>query len=247
MAILGGMDTGFGSQVKLVKTNILVTRMTADTDTDQPLCNMLELVNQRLPLNLQCDYICIGHTSPTALSITSGVVTTHGEKDNFSLMGPSADSMAKASGLGSHANTLTDVQKNATAITHMITSAVAIKVTADTVTDGFDNFATEILNPVGFGDSPVETKMNSGILIHELQRFQGDAVGNGADLEAVISDVALSGLSTIAYTSAALNQDFIQPGNAAGVTPTTFTSLDTIINNKVFGILSVTAIVQPAQ
>ena len=247
MAIVGGMDSGFGSQVKLVRTNILVTRMTGNTDTDQPLCNMLELVNNRLPLNLQCDYICIGHTSPTALSITSGVVTTHGEKDNFSLMGPSADSLAKASGLGAHANSLTDVQKNATAITHMITSAVAIKVTADTVTDAFDNFETIILNPVGFSDTAIETRMNLGTLIHELQRFQGDAVGNGADLEAVISDVAISGLSTIDYTSAALNQDFIQPGNAAGVTPTTFTSLDTIINNKAFGILSVTAIVQPAQ
>ena len=105
MAIIGGMDSGFGSQVKLVRTNILVTRMTGNTDTDQPLCNMLELVNNRLPLNLQCDYFkCYwgSHTSPTALSITSGVVTTHGEKDNFLFTygSKSTDSLAKASGLG---------------------------------------------------------------------------------------------------------------------------------------------------
>ena len=245
MAIIGGMDSGFGSQVKLVRTNILVTRMTANTNTDQPLCNMLELVNQRLPLNFQCDYICIGHTSPTAGSITSGVVMTHGEKDNVSLMGPSADSLAKASGLEAHANTLSDVQKRTAPIVHQVTSLAAVTLTADTASDTFDTFERLVLNPLGTGDVDLETSINTDTLLQQAQKsdFTGD---DGLDLSGAISDVSI-GLTTIDYTDAALNADFIPVGNAAGVTPTTFTSLGSIINNKTFAVLTVTALVQPAQ
>ena len=103
MAIIGGMDTGFGSQVKLIRTNFLVTRsadQALDASHNTGLSNFLALANNRLPKNLQCDYIFVASSdNNNGEFITSPVIATYQNRGKVSLMGPSTNSLANASGL----------------------------------------------------------------------------------------------------------------------------------------------------
>jgi hypothetical protein len=162
-------------------------------------------------------------------------------------MGPSFDALAARQGIATAAGDGGAPSNSANKVTghiHMITSLNACKITADSAGDNFDGFAAIVLGPPTTNDAHMVEDANSKL----LDKLMDGAGSVGvADLSEPLEVINGVGLSTVDYTDAALTTDFIPEGNAAGVTPTTFTSLDSIINNKVFAILSVTAITQTAQ
>ena len=62
-----------------------------------------------------------------------------------------------------------------------------------------------------------------------------------------MADIRSKGVSDVDYSTAALNSEFVAEGNTGGLTPTTFTTLDSLVHNKNYVILSVTALVRDAQ
>lgn len=243
MAIIGGMDSGFGSQVKIIRTNFLVTKTSATLTNDTGLSNMLNLVNHRIPSNMQCDYLMIDDQAATVTGITSRNILLYLGSGDAALMGPSTSSLAQASGLESHANTLDKLHDHTNGIVHMLTSLSAVKITANAAGDNFDEFTFLPLAVNSAGDQSKVEQTNSAMLRDQLDT----GTASLPSLANPLGIVNNAGISTIDYTDAALNNDFIAQGNTAGVTPTTFTSLGAIIDNKVFGILSATAIIQTAQ
>ena len=247
MAIIGGMDTGYGSQVKLIRTNFLVTRGADGAFTESyntGLSNFLTLANNRLPKNLQCDYIFIASSdSNSGEFITSPVIATLENKTKVSLMGPSTNSLAKASGLEGHANTSVKLGEKSNGIIHQVVSIGAVKLTAAGGTDDkFDAVATIVLNPIGSNNIPMLDVINENIL-----KDQFDPTSNATstvDLGNVIDDVD-SEASTIQYPRPVFTTSFIPEGNTAGLTPTTFDS--PFINDKDYVVLSITALIQTAQ
>lgn len=246
MAIIGGMDTGFGSQTKLIRTNFLVTRSTEqglDANHNTGLSNFLTLANNRLPDNLQCDYIFVASSdSNSGEFITSPAIATFENRDKVSLMGPSTNSLAKASGLEGHANTSIKLGEKSNGIMHQVVSIGAVKVTADGASNTFDTVATVVLNPVGSNNIPMLDVINGELIKDQFQPTSNAT--STVNLANAIEDVD-SEASTMQYTRPVFTSMFRPEGNAAGLTPTTFNH--PMINNKVFVILSVTALIQTAQ
>lgn len=246
MAIIGGMDTGFGSQVKLIRTNFLVTRATDSgliASHNTGLSNFLTLANNRLPKNLQCDYIFMASSdSNSGEFITSPVIATFENRSKVSLMGPSTNSLAKASGLEAHANTNVKLGEKSNGIIHQVVSIGAVKLTADGPSDTFDTVATVVLNPVGSNNIPMLDVINGEVIKDQFQPTSNAT--STVNLLSAIDDVD-SEASTIQYPRPVFTTSFIPEGNTAGLTPTTFDS--PMINNKDFVILSVTALIQTAQ
>ena len=67
------------------------------------------------------------------------------------------------------------------------------------------------------------------------------------DLSKPIADIRSKGVSDVDYSATALNSGFVAEGNTGGLTPTTFTTLDSLVHNKTYVILSVTALVRDVQ
>lgn len=257
MAIIGGMDAGYGSQTKLIRTNFLCAKMAGDSSS-QALSNMLTLVNRRLPTNMQCDYVVTEFaqninvpTGNASGSTEHSVIARYGRRGNMSLMGPSTDSLANRAGIGAHAGeggSFGVVQKKTAGVVHMVTSVNACRITAHAAGDNFDTFSSVVLNPPTTNDAHIVEDINSKLLDTMMEGFHGTGslTSTMINLTAPLEDID-GLLSTVDYTDAALTTNFIPEGNTAGLSPTTFTSLGAIIDNKVFAILSVTALIQTAQ
>ena len=260
MGILGGMNLGHGSPVKLIRTNFLCTTISGAC-TSQALSNFLTLVNNRLPQILQCDYITVlnsgGGVSLTIpsgnrafttehgvvamgfQSGTAGAANTHAHENNMALMGPSISSLAVKSTAPSHANSHTDVQSKSNGHIIALTGLSAIKMTINAAGDNFDNESGVDL-PGGTLDESQLDFCNAAILANQLTTG-----ADVADLSRPLSSIRSGGgVSNIDYTIAGLNDGFVAEGNREGLTPTTFTSLGADVDNKIMSILSVTALVR---
>ena len=266
MGIIGGMDLGHGSPVRLIRTNFLCTTISGEC-TSQALSNFLTLVNNRLPKILQCDYITVLNsgggvslTIPTGnrafttehsvvamgfQSGTAGAANTHAHETNMALMGPSISSLAVKSSAPSHANSHTDVQTKANGHIIALTGLSAIKFTTNAAGDNFDTESGLALDAGGstaYGSDESQLNFsNAAILANQLT-----AGADVADLSKPLTSIR-SVVSTIDYTIAGLNDGFVAEGNRSGLTPTTFTTLGADIDNKILSILSVTALVKNTQ
>lgn len=264
MGILGGLDLGHGSQAKLIRTNFLCTTISAEC-TSQALANFLTLANNRLPKLVKCDYITVvnapGGVSLTipsghrAFSTEQGVVamglsaafsgaTTHphAHNTNMALMGPSVASLAVKSAAPAHADSFSDVQTKSNGKILALTGLAAIKLSAVASTDSFGGF-TEIDLNAGTNDETQLDFSNAATLVKQLS--EGNL--SSADLSKPLDSIRSGGISTTDFTVAGLNDGFVAEGNRSGLTPTTFTTLGADIDSKVFGILSVTALVRDAE
>lgn len=259
MGIIGGLDLGHGSPVKLIRTNFLCTTISGEC-TSQALSNFLELVNNRLPKILQCDYITVLNsgggvslTIPTGnrafttehgvvamgfQSGTAGAANTHAHETNMALMGPSISSLAVKSTAPSHASSHTDVQSKSNGHIIALTGLSAIKFTTNAAGDNFDTESGLDL-PGGVNDESQLDFCNAAILANQLTTG-----ADVADLSKPLSSIRSGGVSSVDYTIAGLNDGFVAEGNREGLTPTTFTTLGADIDNKVMSILSVTALVR---
>ena len=264
MGIIGGMDLGHGSPVRLIRTNFLCTQISGEC-TSQALSNFLELVNNRLPKILQCDYITVLN-SPGGVSLTiptgnrafttehgvvamgfqsgtAGAANTHAHETNMALMGPSISSLAVKSSAPSHANSHTAVQTKANGHIIALTGLSAITFTTNAAGDNFDSESglslDAGLNTVYGSDESQLNFSNAAILANQLT-----AGADVADLSKPLTSIRSSGVSSIDYTIAGLNDGFVAEGNRSDLTPTTFTTLGAGIDNKTLAILSVTALVR---
>ena len=263
MGILGGLDLGHGSQAKLIRTNFLCTTISAEC-TSQALANFLTLANNRLPKLVKCDYITVlnsgGGVSLTIPSgnrafstehgvvamgfsaATAGAANTHAHETNMALMGPSVASLAVKSAAPAHADSFSDVQTKSNGKILALTGLAAIKLSAVASTDSFGGF-TEIDLNAGTNDETQLDFSNAATLVKQLS--EGNL--SSADLSKPLSSIRSGGISTTDFTVAGLNDGFVAEGNRSGLTPTTFTTLGADIDSKVFGILSVTALVRDAE
>jgi hypothetical protein len=262
MGILGGLDLGHGSQLKLIRTNFLCTEMTSTgANTSQALANFLTLANNRLPKLLKCDYILVvdsdsevfpsiptGQVAKTsqhsnvAFGFASASLPDHARDTNIALMGPSTASLAVKSAAGTHANSFTDVQSKASGKVLAVTSISAFKTSASNADAFFGTSSVEFEG--GVNDEAHLDFINSTLLSRQLNGATGSV---SIDLSKPIADIRSEGVSDVDYSATALNSGFVAEGNTGGLTPTTFTTLDSLVHNKSYVILSVTALVRDAQ
>lgn len=262
MGILGGLDLGHGSQLKLIRTNFLCTEMTSTgVNTSQALANLLTLANNRLSKPLKCDYILVvdsdsevfpsvstGQVAKTAkhsnvaFGFASASLPDHARDTNIALMGPSTASLAVKSAAGTHANSFTDVQSKASGKVLAVTSISAFQTSASN-TDVFSG-VSGVEFEGGVNDEAHLDFINSNLLARQLNGATGSV---SIDLSKPIADIRSKGVSDVDYSATALNSGFVAEGNTGGLTPTTFTTLDSLVHNKTYVILSVTALVRDVQ
>ena len=263
MGILGGLDLGHGSQLKLIRTNFLCTEMTSTgANTSQALANFLTLANNRLPKLLKCDYILVvdsdsevfpsvstGQVAKTAkhsnvaFGFASASLPDHARDTNIALMGPSTASLAIKSAAGTHANSFTDVQSKASGKVLAVTSISAFQTSPNNTADTFTG-TSGVEFEGGVNDEAHLDFINSNLLARQLNGATGSV---SIDLSKPMADIRSKGVSDVDYSTAALNSEFVAEGNTGGLTPTTFTTLDSLVHNKNYVILSVTALVRDAQ
>lgn len=250
MGIIAGFDLGNGSQTKLIRTNFLVTNLSGAADS-QALSNMLNLANNRLPTMMKCDYIYVGigtvnvPTGAPANSTEHSNVALSANQNNIALMGPSTASLAARAGIGSHGGeggVANSVQIKASGKVIMLTGIGVVKIQASAATDNFDVFSAVELPGQTLDESQLD-EANGLLLVKQLTTGASATV----DLQRPLF-AARNGISNVNYHSSELAAgSFVPEGNREGTPPTTFTSLGADIDNKFFGILSVTALVETAR
>ncbi len=269
MGILGGMDLGHGSQLKLIRTNFLCVRASTNNNTSQAYSNMLQLINDRLPKSLKCDYILLVGgpsifnqlapiTVPTGnrpqtvehTTVAYGYGLTaegflHGA--NVSIMGPSAQSLAARSNAGTYADSIADVQGKTSGKVLSLTGISAFPLRIIASTDSLSTIGSVQLD-AGQDNSYVLDIMNSQLLVKQMQK--GSAAPS-IDLQEAINEITGSA-DQYDFNNDLLDENFVPAGSTTG-TPSTLKSIDEgktgsqSIDLKRFVLLSVSAIVRDAQ
>lgn len=256
MGIIAGLDLGNGPKTKLIRTNFLITQVSGSSDS-QALANMLSLVNNRLPKLMKCDYIMSRNNN---INVPNGAPANSTEHTNvalgvnagnLALMGPSSASLAIRTTLGVGSTRQGAINEVQSGKVIMLTGLGAVKIQASASLDRFDVYSTIELTGQTNDEAQLDT-CNSLLLAKQVISGQaGAGAGSSASVNLSIPiNNSMSGFdapSSIDYTDAALTTNFIPEGNQAGTTPTTFTSLGAVIDDKFFGILSVTALVETSR
>lgn len=228
MATIAGMDLGFGSQVKIVRSNYLVLgHIAGATVTAQAHANVLDMYNnvqtQAGATDLLADYIIGVNDNAAAAGAefdpTSGTDprVIHGATNltNIPVLGPVDEVLADSSltDLPAEANTVAEVRRG-----YKILSVLNVGVMdfgANFVAGG----AIDLLGGVGGLAQLMQSKLmvsqvggNAETL--DFTEVMGDITGAGV----------LGGTALLDLNNAAFNADFVRAGNAAGTTATTFTS-----------------------
>jgi hypothetical protein len=255
MTTLAGMDLGFGSQVKVVRTNYLALGHTNEAITAQPLANALQMYNtlqlQNDAAHLVADYVItindnadtgaaaastIGDAPSTTASTVVRSITT------VPVMGPSPDHVAQVTGDGITA-TVNDTAAN---LGVTFSNQVLAVLNVGTLTFAGAGFTTptalDLLGGVG----------GSAQLVYS--ELLCDGVTDTIDLTAVFTDLlSTSGLgadraaSTLDLSNALFNASFVQKGNAAGTTETVFGGIAaSTVGAGTCGLISVVSLVKVA-
>lgn len=250
MGIIAGLDLGNGPQTRLIRTNFLITALASASDS-QALANFLSLANNRLPKMMKCDYIIARSGTmnvPTGAPANTSEHTNVGlgvNVANMALMGPSTASLATRAGIGSHGGNGGVFSAVQSGKVIMLTGLGAVKIQASASLDRFDVFSTIELS----GQTNDEAQLdfcNSALLVKQLN---GGGSAN-VDLSRPINNSIASSAATSSvdyHSSELIAGSFVPEGNQAGTTPTTFTSLGAVIDDKFFAILSVTALVETSR
>lgn len=243
MATIAGMDLGYGSQVKLVRTNYLVIRVgngvtAATTINLTAAANFLSIVQNKFHGQVcRPDYIVVSGSTgsggsysftnadlhPNVIANTStlpsGASTAATAPGAVPLAGPSQSALAQASGLPAEANTAAENLGNPKV--QAILNVGVIEFTANTLASG------AVVEGVG-------TAADASQLAHAnlLLSAAADIDTNGdpirlADLDAAFTDAlaALTAAATVDMTDANLLADFVEVGNASGTTATELTDV----------------------
>lgn len=252
MAIIGGMDLGYGSQVKICTTDYLVVNA-ASNPTNTSAKNFLSIVNHSLGKGAttthlrqkmtKFDYIILDGAAAVGGASDPTVIDGNGSSVLVPLMGPSPGSIAAQADLPGHANTEADIGDSANGIILAILSASAGTMTIDEASDTIDATANVELAGLTGDDNSVLSHVAGTF---DAQRILGNTL-HTVDIGDVVAELAGASLTSISLTSgeAALNASFVAEGNAAGDTATLLR--DVTADNNVLGYVTITALVRTAQ
>lgn len=243
MATIAGMDLGYGSQVKLVRTNYLVIRVgngvtAATTINLTAAANFLSIVQNKFHGQVcRPDYIVVTGSTAAAGSyaltnadlhpnviantstLPSAANTAAAAPGPVPLAGPSQSALAQASGLPAEANTAAENLGNPKI--QAILNVGVIEFTANTL-------------PAGLVVEGVGTAADASQLAHAnlLLDAAADIDTNGdairlADLDAAFTDAlgAITAANVVDMTDANLLASFVEVGNASGTTATELTDV----------------------
>ena len=228
MAIAGGLDLGYGSQLSIINTKILCVDNTGSTVTTQQAENLLTLYNRhvtetaRSSSMLKCDYIALAVAPSDAADTRSAVVieTALGSLVNVPIA-------------GNHANPGTG--DFTTARQHKLVDILNISGAV------YSDTAVETLAPIaGAADNTSTDAMGDAFVLMEGIAGDTQVVPAGGMIADVLA--ALTGATVTADTD--LSTGFVEKGNAAGTTPTELSDISNAANS--IGIVSVTVIAKPA-
>ena len=247
MAIVGGMDLGYGSQIQVVRTNYLVVGHINATATAQAYANFLALYNdiqtQAGAKELVADYILglndNGGSAGAEVDPSSGidpkVLYAGSSLTNFPVRGPVDEAIADET-----VNTYPDA--------------------ADTTAEVGRNY--KILAVLNMGVMDFGASFTAGGAIDLLGGTSGNAqqmmsklmvaqVGGDTsvlDFTEVMTDVTaagvLGGTATLSLANAAFNASFVQKGNSTGATPTTLGSGETAVVGDTCALISVVSLIR---
>lgn len=222
MGILGGLDVGFGANMQIVRTNILVVDDTGAQSTSTELKNFLSLYNRvqteyaRGNNGLVADYICSVLGPSDSTDDTKVISGTFGGIERFPVIG--------------QANPDSNQNTN-----HGVIALLAV---------GAGHFDADLdaLTPVAGAADINMTDMNSEL----LSDIAGQSATDGATAGVVkLVDLANLEDDLLALLTGAVDLDglasFVEKGNAASTTPTALSDV-TVAANSV-GLISVVALV----
>ena len=243
MATLAGMDLGYGSQVKIVRTNFLFVEVSTNTGTTaQAFANLMHVYNriQGEGSLLKADYIVpvVANAEVTPASGTDPVVADLNASMLAPLVGPSRAHLATASDLPDAGNLAAETGPKAGASILAIlntglisfdgvgfTTPAVVELLATTTTHA------EVLNANLLADSA-----GGPVFFVDMTALAGEATAAGT----------LSATGTCDVTVAALNANFKMKGNAAGDAETTVADFTSPPANT-SSLVSITALVRTAQ
>lgn len=254
MPTIAGMDLGYGSQIRLVKTNfLLVNADNGSNGTAQAHANLLTLYNNQVQMKARgnsgavCDYIITcaddGSGNATLTAPSSGTdprVVDVSSSTLVHLMGPSRNYLAGQADLGAHQDEAAHIGTSANGKVLAVLSVGMMTFTGTTFTGGV---AVDLLG----GTAGAAALMN-GELLADILGTTTDTAGSeihaGAvpfvDIANLTTDMvaSLTGNPSLVMTNAAFNADFVEKGNAAG---TTASDIDTLAGTAATKVVADTA------
>ena len=254
MPTIAGMDLGYGSQIRLVKTNFLVVNAdNTKNGTAQAHANLLTLYNNQVQLKArgnsgaECDYIITaadnGGGSATLTSPASGTdprVVDVSSSTLVHLMGPSRNFLAGQADLAAHQDEAAHIGTSANGKVLAVLSVGMMTFTGNTFTAGV---AVDLL-----GGTAGATALMNGELLADILGTTADTAGSEVHAGAVpFVDIAnlttdmmasLTGTPTLDMTNAAFTTNFVEKGNASGATAS---DIDTLAGTGVTEVVADTA------
>lgn len=243
MTTLAGMDLGYGSQVKLVRTNFLFVEVAA-AGTAQSLANVMHIYNriQGEGSLLKADYIvqlvANAETAPTS-GTTDPVVANLAASMLHPLVGPSQSHLATASGL------TTDVSDTAARVGGPAGGSILAVLSTGLIRFEGTGFATPVKVELLAATVDHAEALNSDLL--------ADSVGGPVftvDMTLLAGEASSAGVldttGTLDLDNASLNAGFVMKGNAAGTAETTVADFTTP-PVKTSALVSIVALVRTAQ
>jgi len=252
MVTLAGMDLGFGSQVQLVRTNLLYAANTS-AGTGQQHANFLQLFNDALNVQqtgggkhpLTCDYI-VSTVIPTTTNVPNVIGTALATTTKVPLMGPSYESLMAQADLGA---TATTGKGGSSANGHILgvlgIGIVKMTISAAGVITGGAALATSI------GTETNAAQMLTSQLLARTVDESGDgaaASGNALGSYVILDDIATDLLAGDGSPSLTLGQSALtsptMEGNASGTTPTNLGDLTAINTASACHVVSILGMVK---
>lgn len=248
MPTLAGMDLGYGSQVKVVRTNFLFTEVLTN-GTAQAYANLLHIYNQTMGPDslLKADYIVpvVGNAEVAPTSGTDPVVADLSSSKFASLIGPSRSFLASQSDIGT-GNIIPSGQTHNAAyhgvaangqILGVLNSSIVVFAGAD--------FTTPTVKETLATTTTITEALNGALLADSIS-----GPVSYLDITVLADDATvattLTATGDAVMTEAALTTSFVMKGNAAGNTETVVGDLTGIAANTC-SLGSVFALVRTAQ
>jgi len=277
MSTIAGMDLGFGSQVKVVRTNFLVVNAVEDKQgTATQYANLLALYNQHVKEQaggntiLECDYIipAMDNGSGAGSGLAGLVAPSSGTDPSVvnaagstlvHLMGPSRDALAAQADLAAHQDEAAHIGTSANGKVLAVLSTGLMSHTGTTFTAGV---AINLLGGVAGS-----TSLLNGELLADATGTTSSTAGSEVsagmvpyiDIANLTEDAtgSLTGTPTLDFTASGmvtnLGSGFVAKGNAAGTAQTSITTLAALGSGvgtfvqDTTAIISVVALMRTAQ
>ena len=277
MTTIAGMDLGYGSQVKIVRTNFLLVNAVEDkAGTAAQYANLLSLYNQHVKEQaggnsiLTCDYIIPamdnGSSAGSGLcgltSVSSGtdpVVADLSASTLVHLMGPSRNALAQQADLEAHQDEAAHIGTSANGKVLAVLSTGLMSHTGETFTGGV---AIDLL-----GGTAGATALMNGELLADATGTTASTAGSEVsagmvpfvDIGNLTTDAtaSLTGTPTLDFTASgmvsALGSGFVAKGNATEAAHTSITTLAALgsevgdFTGDSTAIISIVALMRTAQ